>query len=460
MIPYLGLILSIIVIAIVVRLLLKDIFPQAILLIAGLGMILLSGFLDGPKHEAIAGGDYPLFDIFEFIKKSFSEINAGVGLMIMAIGGFVAFIDKIGASEALVKVALKPLSFFKSQPNLAAVLVIPIGQLIFICVPSAAGMGLLMMAAVFPILVNLGVSRIAAVSIITGCTSFCIGPASVITASATQIAQIETVPYFINMQIPIAIILNFVLMISYFFVNKHYDKKIPKVEPVKVDDTAASAKSKAPSFYAIIPVLPLILLLSFSGVFQIFPIALKIETTTAMFFSFFVGMLFELIRTRDVKAVFAGFKVFFDGMGDMFKSVVSLIVAAEIFAAGLIALGFIDSLISISQGLGIGAMGIGIIMTIMIFLAAMLMGSGNAAFFAFGPLIPNVATKFGVPSTSILLPMNLSASMGRALSPIAGILIATANVAKVPVMEIVKRNVIPVLSVLVTLLLYHFGLCF
>jgi DcuC family C4-dicarboxylate transporter len=56
--------------------------------------------------------------------------------------------------------------------------------------------------------------------------------------------------------------------------------------------------------------------------------------------------------------------------------------------------------------------------------------------------------------------MNLSASMGRALSPIAGILIATADVAKVPVMEIVKRNVIPVLSVLVTLLLYHFGLCF
>jgi DcuC family C4-dicarboxylate transporter len=249
-------------------------------------------------------------------------------------------------------------------------------------------------------------------------------------------------------------------MISYFFVNKHYDKKLPKVEPVKVDDTTASAKSKAPSFYAIIPVLPLLLLLSFSGVFQIFPIALKIETTTAMFFSFFVGMLFELIRTRDVKAVFAGFKVFFDGMGDMFKSVVSLIVAAEIFAAGLIALGFIDSLISISQGLGIGAMGIGIIMTIMIFLAAMLMGSGNAAFFAFGPLIPNVALKFGVPSTSILLPMNLSASMGRALSPIAGILIATADVAKVPVMEIVKRNVIPVLSVLVTLLLYHFGLCF
>jgi DcuC family C4-dicarboxylate transporter len=56
--------------------------------------------------------------------------------------------------------------------------------------------------------------------------------------------------------------------------------------------------------------------------------------------------------------------------------------------------------------------------------------------------------------------MNLSASMGRAISPIAGVLIATAEVAGVPVMQVVKRNLIPVIAVLLTLLIYHFGLCF
>jgi DcuC family C4-dicarboxylate transporter len=195
-------------------------------------------------------------------------------------------------------------------------------------------------------------------------------------------------------------------------------------------------------------------------VFKIFPIDIKIETTTAMFLSFFVGLSFEFVRTRDVKSVLNCFKTFLDGMGDIFKSVVTLIVAAEIFAGGLISIGFIDNLITLSQGLGVGAMGIGILMTVLIFLAAMLMGSGNAAFFAFGPLIPNVAAKFGVSSTSILLPMNLSASMGRAISPIAGVLIATAGVAKVEVFEIVRRNLVPVFAVLITLLIYHFGLCF
>jgi DcuC family C4-dicarboxylate transporter len=455
---YIGLICSIIVIAIVAKLLLKDFYPQAVLLISGLLMLGLAHFIGNKAPVYDTNSGIPIFDIFEFIKDSFSKTNANVGLMIMTIGGFVAYMDKIGASEALVKVALKPLAFLKKFPNITAVALIPIGQLIFICVPSAAGFGLLLMASVFPILVNLGVSRLAAVSIITGCTSFCIGPASVITASAVEIAGIETVPYFINQQIPIAIILNLVLMISYFLVNKYYDKQ-DKINFAEVKQES-KAKEIAPAIYALLPVLPLILLLSFSGVFTVFPIQLKIETTTAMIISLFVGLIFEFIRTKNIKAVFASIKIFLDGMGDIFKSVVTLIIVAEIFANGLIALGFMDGLISISTQLGFGAKGIGIIMTLMIFLAAILMGSGNAAFFAFGPLIPNVAKQFGVSSTSILLPMNLSASMGRAISPIAGVLIATAEVAGVPVMAIVKRNLIPVFAVLLTLLIYHFGLCF
>ncbi len=455
---YIGLFIAIIFIALVVRLLLKDFFPQAVLLVAGIGMLLVAGFLKKGIPSAEVSSGVIVLDIFEYIKESFSKTNAGVGLMIMTIGGFVAYMDKIGASEALVRVALKPLAVLKKHPNLASIAVIPIGQLIFICIPSAAGFGLLLMASVFPILVNLGVSRIAAVSIITGCTSFCIGPASVITASAVQIAQIETVPYFISLQIPIAIILNLVLMVTYFFVNKYYDEK-DKLHPIEV-----KAKPKptevAPTIYALLPVLPLILLLTFSGVFTILPIKLTIETTTAMLLSLFAGLMFELIRTKNLKAVFASFKVFLDGMGDIFKSVVTLIIVAEIFANGLIALGFMDGLITISQGAGLGAKGIGILMTLMIFFAAILMGSGNAAFFAFGPLIPSVAKQFGVSSTSILLPMNLSASMGRAISPIAGVLIATAEVAGVPVMQVVKRNLIPVIAVLLTLLIYHFGLCF
>ena len=420
-------------------------------------MMVVAGLLNYHQPTLATPTGFVGFDLFALLKESFAGTNAKVGLMIMVIGGFVAYIDKIGASEVLVRIALKPLGLFKNKPHIAAIAVIPIGQLLFVCVPSAAGLGLLLMASVYPILTSLGVSRVAAVSVITACTGFGIGPASAITTSATSIAKIPVVPYFIEFQIPLAILLNSVLMVSYFFVNKYYDKNI---ENAVKDEKEDFSRMTAPSIYALIPVLPLFLLISYSGIFSFLPIHIKLDTTTAMLISLFIAVTFELIRTRDIRAVLDSFKIFWGGMGNIFKSVVTLIIAADIFAKGLISLGFIDSLITISQNIGFGAMGIAITMTIMIFLASMLMGSGNAAYFAFGPLIPNIAIKFGVSNTSILLPMNFAASMGRTVSPVAGVLIATAEIAQVTPLDIVKRNFIPFSLAFITLLIYHFGLCF
>lgn len=437
---------------------LKKYHPHAVLLIAGLLMLCIAVWMGNsfPVLKKPTGSS--VFDLFALLKESFAGTNAKVGLMIMTIGGFVSYIEHIGASEVLVRLALKPLKLLKKHPDLAAIAVLPIGQLLFVCVPSAAGLGLLLMASVFPILTSLGVSRLSAVSVITACTAFGIGPASAITASAVQISGMESVPYFLNEQLPLVWPLTLVLMVSYYFVNRYFDKK----EGVQEDKrkTKEVVPASAPAIYAIIPVLPLILLILFSGVIDIIPIAIKLDTSTAMLISFFIALVFELIRTRKVKEVLASMKVYWKGMGAIFTTVVTLIIAADIFAKGLISLGFIDGLISLTQSAGLGVVGIGIVMTIMIFLASMLMGSGNASFFAFAPLIPKIAVKFGVPSSSILLPMNLSASMGRTVSPVAGVLIACAEIAGVSAVSIVKRNIIPFILALITMLIYHFGLCF
>ena len=175
-----------------------------------------------------------------------------------------------------------------------------------------------------------------------------------------------------------------------------------------------------------------------------------------MFISLFVALIFETIRLKSLKMVLNSLQTFWNGMGDIFKSVVTLIIAADIFAKGLISLGFIEGLIQVTQNLGLGVIGVGIVMTIMIFLASMLMGSGNAAFFAFGPLVPKIAAKLGIASTEIILPMQLAASMGRTVSPVSGVLIATAEIAKVTPIDIVKRNIIPLAVALIIMLITHF----
>lgn len=455
---YLGPIISLIVVVIVARLLLKKYYPHAVLLAAGLLMLLLAEVIGFSLPELNKPTGFVGFDLFAYIKESFGQTNAGVGLMIMAIGGFVAYIKTIGASDALVTLAMRPLKLLKKYPQLTAVCLIPIGQLLFVCIPSAAGLALLLMASAFPILLKLGVSRISAVSVITACTAFGIGPASAITASATKIAEREPISYFLSDQLPLMIPLSLVVMISYFFVNRHYDNKarLSSIESNESPEYSDESATKAPAIYAFIPLLPLILLIVFSDLFQFFPVSIKLDTTTAMFISLFVALLFELIRTRSIKKVMESLSTFWSGMGNIFKTVVTLIIAADIFAKGLISLGFIDGLITASQSFGFGAIGIGITMVIMIFLASMLMGSGNAAFFAFGPLIPKIAAKFGVEATTIILPMNFAASMGRTVSPVAGIIIAVAELARVTPMEIVKRNLIPLFAALVVMLIYHF----
>lgn len=449
-----GPILSVIFILVVARLLLRKYNPQAVLLLAGLSMLLVAYHLKMPLPDLQRPTGAAGFDFFAAIKESFSKTNAGVGLMIMAIGGFVAYMDKIGASDILVHLAMKPLQLFKKNPYLAASMVIPIAQVLFVAIPSAAGLSLLLMASLFPILLRLGVSRLSAVSVITASTAFGIGPACATTASAIEIIDIDTVFYFLHHQIPLVWPLSLLMMVTYYFVNRHYDKKqnagktIEEVEETKIPST--------PAIYALLPILPIALLLIFSEIFSFFDSPIVLDTSTVMFISLFVALLFEAIRHRELKKLLASLQVFWNGMGDIFKSVVTLIITADIFAKGLISLGFIDGLLLSTQSLGFSAAGIGVAMTIMIFMAAMLMGSGNAAFFAFGPLLPNIASQLGMSATTLILPMQLAASMGRTVSPVSGVLIATAEIAKVSSMDIVKRNLIPLSVALIFMLLYHF----
>ena len=84
------------------------------------------------------------------------------------------------------------------------------------------------------------------------------------------------------------------------------------------------------------------------------------------------------------------------------------------------------------------------------------MGSGNAAFFSFGPLLPDIAARLGLPVASLVLPLQLSASMGRAISPIAAIIVAIAGFSDVQPIQIVRRNAIPMIGSLIFLIIANF----
>ncbi|MCQ2147040.1 MAG: C4-dicarboxylate transporter DcuC [Bacteroidales bacterium] len=447
--------LCIVIIAVIAVMLYRKFNPQGVLLIAGLLMVCLALILGVSPVDVTKPTGSAFFDIFKYAEEKFVSNFSRAGLMIMVIGGYVAFMNKIQATNMLVYLAIKPLAVFKKYPYLAMVLAIPIGQLLFMTTPSAAGVGLLLVATLYPILVNLGVSKISALSVIAAATLFDQGPGSANTAAAAALVDLTPIQYFIQYQIPTVIPVTLLLMAIYYWYNKRCDKRdLAAGKEIYSEKLDESKRPEVPAIFAFLPLLPIVLLVVFSSYIGLFDV--NLGTTVAMLVSLLVAMICVAIHGKSYKAVFTLFPAFWQGMGNVFASVVTLIVCAEIFSGGLISLGFIDTLVAGSTSIGMGGVAISIVIVSIIFLAAMMMGSGNAAFFSFGPLVPGIATQLGMPAVDMVLPMQLAASMGRATSPIAGVIVAICGVAGVPTMDLAKRNLVPLTIGVTALTLIHF----
>lgn len=421
---------------------------QSVLFVAAVVLMLASLVLGTPQSSGLREG----IPVVSAIVDSFASSLSGVGLMIMSIGGFVAYADHIGASESLVVRAMRALERLKLPPNVLVLALIPLGQLIFVCVTSAAGLAVLLMASAYPVMLRLGVRPVTAASVITGTTAFGIGPASALTAAAAKAAGIPVVDYVVVHQMLLALPLMLAIVVLYGLSNWIFDRgavAVPHVSHV----TESEVRAVKPMIYAVVPVLPILMMVASYVATEVWGPKFTLTTTASMFMSFGVAWLLHTLSSRDVQASIDSISVFWKGMGSIFTSVVTLVLVSEVFADGLIALGFMDDMLAAIQSFGASEALVIVAFVVLIFLASILMGSGNAAFFSFSPLIPDVAARFGLSSVRILLPMNLAASMGRTVSPISGVLLAVAALAKVSPMELAKRNAIPVLGSLVLMII-------
>lgn len=457
-----GFILSLAIIASMAYFLFRSYYAQAVLLIGGLILLILSYILNGPEFVfANIGKDETNSVVFNFISL-FKQITASklssIGLLIMSIGGFVNNMKQIGASNALVTIAVKPLKLFRKSPYLTAAMLIPIGQFLFMATPSAAGLSLLLMVAVYPLLIQLGISKVSAVSVITACTIFDMGPASGNVHQAAALSGMSGMNYFINYQLPLTIPAVLIMIPLYLFTNRYFDKK----ENIKMEEQPTEQLTcNVPLYYAALPVLPIVMLFIFS---DLLGSDIHINAPVAMITSMLITMLLEFARSRNFREACNGTKAFWEGAAEVFASVVTLIICAEFFAEGVKQLGFIDSLVYISQHLGLGFTGLSGVMTSMIFGSSVLLGSGNASFFAFGPLVPDIVNQLSESSAEVLntgrmiVTMQLAASTGRALSPIAGLIIATSAIAKISPFEVVKRNIIPLIGTTIFIFILNYFL--
>src|ERR1035437_9588205 len=172
-----GIILTIAAVVAVSWFVVKNYYPQIVLLLTGVILLALAAAMGMPPLDATHTTHFAGFDVVQVVSNIMSARLAELGLNIMAIGGFATYMERIGASKALVKLCVRPLQAIRS-PYVLLALTYVVGQFIALFVNSAVGLGLLLMASVFPLLVALGVTRVAAASVIATTCCLDLGPSS------------------------------------------------------------------------------------------------------------------------------------------------------------------------------------------------------------------------------------------------------------------------------------------
>lgn len=189
--------------------------------------------------------------------------------------------------------------------------------------------------------------------------------------------------------------------------------------------------------YALMPIIPIAILLL--GATKIVPI-FKMGVAQAMI----IGCILALAVTRTNPAELT--KSFFDGMGKAYADIIGIIISAGVFVAGMNAMGlvkaFTNAMLNNPAIIKIAA-------SVGPFLLGLIVGSGDAATFAFNEAITPHAADFGMTPVQMGSMATLGGTLGRTMSPIAGATIIVAGIAGVNPMEIAKRNALPMVLAMV-----------
>ena len=433
-----DLIIGLIAIVLVAYYIVKGYSATGVLMFGGLVLLFISVLMGHsilPEGVKSTGSTY--FDILEYVKYLLGNRGGGLGLMIMVLCGFSVYMTHLGANDVVVKLVSKPLKNIRS-PYILMVFAYFLACLMSFAVSSATGLGVLLMATLFPVMVNVGISRGAAAAICASPISIILSPTSGDVVLSAEISKIPLGEFAFGTALPVSIFAILGIAVAHFFWQRYLDKK----EGVQVERlNADEIKTTAPNYYAILPLLPIIGVLIFDGKWGL-P---NLHIVTVMVLCFIITATVDFLRSFNAKQTFDNLVVAYRGMADAFAGVVMLLVAAGVFAQSLSTIGFITNLIDSAQSFGGSAFFMMLVLAVITILATMATGSGNAAFNAFAELIPKLATQMGVNPAFLTIPMLQASNLGRGLSPVSGVVVAVSGMGKISPFEIVKRMSVPML---------------
>ena len=421
---------------------------KGILFSIGITLMILAYAL-GQDITKTPGGD-PVADLTNHIYGLFENRGGGLGMIIMILIGFSAYMSHIGANDVVIRVLYKPLRHVRS-PYVLLVGGFILSALMSFAIHSATALGVFLMATLFPIMVRLGISVPSAAAICSSTTLVNLAPTAADVILAAEKANADLITFSFKTIMPMSIVALFFVAIAHYYWQRYCDRREGLGQNAHDALEAAEAtalKTDAPVYYFILPFLPIIGLFIYNG--ERMP---EIKLGGLVVLTILITALIEFLRSLDARKTYDGLEVCYRGMAEGFSGVVVLLVAAGIFAHGLETIGFVKALIDSVQGAG-AANVVMLALVVITLVVAIAAGSGNAAFFAFVELAPKLAAQMGINPAYLIAPMMQVSNIGRVVSPISGVIVAVSGAGDLSPMLLVKRTAIPTLAALAVIVLY------
>ncbi len=402
------------------RYIIKGYSATGVLLVGGLLLLGISALMGKtllPSGATSTG--WRATDMIEYVKILLMSRGGDLGMMIMMLCGFAAYMTYIGANDVVVKLASRPLQMINS-PYLLMVAAYFVACLMSLAVSSATGLGVLLMATLFPLMVNVGISRGAAAAICASPAAIILAPTSGDVVLAAKAAEMPLVDFAFKTTLPISIAAIVCMAVAHFFWQRYLDKKNNEQHHIM---DVSEIKTHAPGFYAILPFTPILGVLIFDGKW-----GPELHIITVLVGCMLLAAVIEFVRSFSAKQVFSGLEVAYR------------VAVCPGCLGGL------------AQSFGTGGLIMMLVLVVITMLAAMTTGSGNAPFYAFVELIPKLAAQMGVNPAYLVIPMLQASNLGRTLSPVSGVVVAVSGMAKISPFDVVKRTSVPVIVGLVVVI--------
>lgn len=406
-------------------------------------VLTLSGVLMALIGEAALGSPTTVGAAVDaFIKQL---VNGGLVPVIVTVMGFGAVMTYTKCSDHLVNALVRPLTHVPAIVVPGAAI---ITWVLNIVLPSAAGVSAAVGVLLIPALIALKVRPVmAAAAVFLGTWGSVISPGLMfnpqiasIAYKAGEIPTADSMIVIMQEAIPAAlgILIASLILAAISMLLKEGVGSVK--EETETDREMANFRINP--IMAIIPVIPLFLLVIASKQVGWLPTK-TFSVPVCMLIGTALGLIVAILHKQDPGEVS---KQFCKGAGDGFNNVVILIAAASLFAAGMKSIGLTGSLIDAMKGSQSVAMASAVLGP---FIMAIVCGSGNAAALAFNEAITPHAADFGMTIVQLGAVAQLSAGIGRTISPIAGGLIVLCGIAHVNPMEVVKRTALPCVLALI-----------